>query len=55
MWNGNTGEFLSSFMGHERPLTAGRFTPDGSKIITISEDTSLRIWKPMTGELLNKI
>jgi len=29
MWNGNNGEFMASMIGHERPVTDGKFTMDG--------------------------
>ncbi|SAM04289.1 hypothetical protein [Absidia glauca] len=41
-----TGKFMNIFNGHAGPVTAGRFTPDGKKIVSVSEDTSMIIWDP---------
>lgn len=30
MWNGNSGENLAVFTGHEKPVNQVNFTPDGS-------------------------
>lgn len=51
MWNVNKGgEVMASFFGHEEKLTCGGFSPDGRVLITGSEDKSIRVWKPSTGE-----
>lgn len=46
---------MASFNGHEQPITCGGFTPDGNMVITGSEDGTVRIWKPKTGELHKKL
>ena len=38
------------FAGHAGPVTCGGFTPDGKAIVTASEDSSLRLWNPRSGE-----
>lgn len=43
-----SGKFMNIFNGHAAAVTAGRFTPDGKKIVTVSEDTSLVVWDPKT-------
>jgi WD40 repeat protein len=43
-----TGKFMNIFNGHAGPVTAGQFTPDGKKIVSVSEDTSMIIWDPKT-------
>ncbi|ORZ22225.1 WD40-repeat-containing domain protein [Absidia repens] len=48
MWAMPTGKFMNIFNGHAGPVTAGRFTPDGKKIVSVSEDTSMIIWDPKT-------
>ncbi|EGR31921.1 hypothetical protein IMG5_099490 [Ichthyophthirius multifiliis] len=55
MWNAISGQYMSTFTGHQQPLTCGQFSPDGNLILTASEDASVRIWKPKTGELIKKI
>lgn len=39
---------MNIFNGHAGPVTAGRFTPDGKKIVSTSEDTSFIVWDPKT-------
>lgn len=41
-----SGKFMNIFNGHAAPVNAGRFTPDGKRIVSVSEDTSLIIWDP---------
>ncbi|CEG74565.1 hypothetical protein RMATCC62417_09753 [Rhizopus microsporus] len=48
MWAMPTGKFMNIFNGHAGPVTAGRFTPDGKKIVSTSEDTSFIVWDPKT-------
>lgn len=39
---------MNVFNGHSGPVTSGMFTPDGKKIVTVSEDCSLIVWDPKT-------
>lgn len=55
MWNGNNGQYMNIFQGHSAPVTGGKFTPEGHYIISISEDKSLRVWNPKSGENIHKI
>ncbi|KAI8079803.1 WD40-repeat-containing domain protein [Halteromyces radiatus] len=48
MWAMPSGKFMNIFNGHAAPVTAGRFTPDGKRIVSVSEDTSMIIWDPKT-------
>ena len=41
-------------VGHSGKVFNVLYTPDGSRIISVSEDKSIRIWDAKTGELLNK-
>ncbi len=41
-------------MGHSAKVQNLNFTPDGSKIISISEDKTIRVWNAGTGEMLKK-
>jgi WD40 repeat protein len=41
-------------MGHSAKIHNILFSPDGTKIISISEDKTVRIWNPETGEMLKK-
>lgn len=41
-------------MGHSAKIHNLVFTPDGRKLISISEDKTIRIWNPESGEMLKK-
>lgn len=55
MWNALKAKFLMAFAGHEGPVTCGAFTSDGKQVVTASQDTSLRVWNPSTGQVLVRI
>jgi len=38
------------YSGHATIVSCGGFSPDGSRIVTGSEDGTVRIWNPKTGE-----
>jgi WD40 repeat protein len=41
-------------MGHSAKVQNLNFTPDGQKIISVSEDKTIRLWNANTGEMLKK-
>jgi WD40 repeat protein len=41
-------------MGHSAKIHNLLFTPDGHKLISVSEDKTIRIWNPDSGEMLKK-
>lgn len=45
---------LINSMGHSAKIENLVFTPDGDKIISISEDKTARVWNFSTGEMLKK-
>ncbi|GAA5826715.1 hypothetical protein JCM11251_002866 [Rhodosporidiobolus azoricus] len=50
VWNLPKGDTMHVLAGHTAPVTAGRFTPDGKKILTASEDSMLILWDPRSGQ-----
>lgn len=55
MWDASpkgNGAVLNVFGGHGNAVNAAKFTPDGTKIVTVGEDASLRVWGPKTGKQL---
>lgn len=46
---------MNVFNGHSGPVTSGMFTPDGKKIVTVSEDASLIVWDPKTASAVHRI
>ncbi|CAG8716511.1 8588_t:CDS:2, partial [Dentiscutata erythropus] len=55
MWQIPSGNCMNVFSGHAGPVTAGQFTPDGKKIVSGSEDSSLILWDPKTAAASLKI
>ncbi|MBA0558602.1 hypothetical protein Golob_015614 [Gossypium lobatum] len=55
MWNADNGSCLNVFSGHGASVTCGDFTPDGKTICTGSEDATLRIWNPRSGESIHVV
>ena len=41
-------------MGHTGKVHGLTFTPDGQKLVSVSEDKTIRVWSVATGELLHK-
>jgi len=54
IWDASTGKALLVIAGHTGPVTHGDWSPDGSRVATISTDDTMRIWDAKSGaELLN--
>lgn len=54
MWNAAKGRFMMAFAGHEDAVTCGAFSADGKVVVTASNDSSLRIWNPSSGETITR-
>lgn len=50
-----SGKIMNVFAGHSAPVAAGRFTPDGKKIVTGAEDSTLIVWDPKSASALSRI
>ena len=50
LWDASTGKLIRTIEGHNRPVTAMAFSPDGSKILTGSITQELRLWDTATGK-----
>eukprot|EP00128_Syssomonas_multiformis_P018394 Colp12_sorted_trinity150504_noHs@2560 len=55
MWTVPTGSVMNVFAAHTAPVTAGKFTPDGKSVVTVSEDLSLILWDPKTAAPVMKL
>lgn len=51
----NTGECLCTFVGHERAVGTGRFSKDGSLVLTASADGTAKIWDVRSGNCLRTL
>ncbi len=47
-----TGTLVRKFEGHTTDVLALTFTPDGKRIVSGGEDTTVRVWDIATGEIL---
>ncbi|HPO09017.1 MAG TPA: WD40 repeat domain-containing protein, partial [bacterium] len=52
LWDADTGEFLRSFPGHGGTVYSVAFSPDGSKLLTGSNDRTAKLWDMETGALI---
>lgn len=49
LWNVLTGEALTPPLKHDNSVASGRFSPDGTRILTTSDDDTARLWDASTG------
>jgi WD40 repeat protein len=54
LWNIETGEMLTEFKGHTRPVKGLAFLPDGT-FVSVGDDAALRVWDVQTGHNLRTI
>jgi len=47
-----TGKELFTLFGHTKPVRSTAYSPDGSRIITTSDDQTARVWDARTGQQL---
>ena len=51
--DGETGESVLSFQGHDGDVNDVAFSPDGSRLASTGDDGTLKVWDPSTGRLLS--
>ncbi|HEX9793036.1 MAG TPA: serine/threonine-protein kinase [Planctomycetota bacterium] len=53
LWDSVTGELRRSYAGHDGPVTAAVFLPDGQRVLSLGglDSRSLQIWGANTGNL----
>jgi WD40 repeat protein/DNA-binding SARP family transcriptional activator/class 3 adenylate cyclase len=53
--DGETGESVLSFQGHDGDVNDVAFSPDGSRLASTGDDGKLKVWDPSTGRLLSSL
>jgi hypothetical protein len=52
LWDAATGTLIRTFEGHTSPVVSVAFSPDGTRLLSGSEDSTLGIWNPTTPQPL---
>lgn len=50
LWNLESGELVSEFLGHSGKVTSVDFSPDGNSVITAGLGATVRVWDLETGD-----
>jgi hypothetical protein len=52
VWDATTGQIIAGpFTGHTSYVTSVAFSPDGERIVSGSEDQTIRVWDATTGHV----
>jgi eukaryotic-like serine/threonine-protein kinase len=50
VWDATTGRAIGALRGHEGPVTALAYSPDGKRLASGSADKTIRLWEPSSGK-----
>ena len=50
LWDGRTGQAVGVPLEHADTVRSTAFSPDGTRVVTASDDTTARIWDTTTGQ-----
>ncbi|MGQ0602687.1 MAG: nSTAND1 domain-containing NTPase, partial [Anaerolineales bacterium] len=50
VWDAATGKLLLTISGHTQRVNGVAFSPDGTRLVTVSDDGTARIWDAVTGQ-----
>jgi WD40 repeat protein len=52
LWNTNTCQYICSFDGHKKEIMTACFHPDGTKVLSGSQDETVKLWDIATGNCI---
>jgi len=55
VWDAATGASLAELKGHTSVVNSAAFSPDGTRIVTASDDQTARVWDAATGASLAEL
>ena len=54
-WSPENGERLHGFRGHVSRINSAVFSPEGAKLLTVSDDRTARVWDTATGKEIDRL
>jgi WD40 repeat protein len=51
VWDAHTGQEVHTLKGHTEPVTSVAFSPDGQRLVSASQDNTIKLWDAQTGQL----
>lgn len=55
VWDLRTGQAITRPLRHDREIWTARFSSDGQRVVTASDDKTARVWHASTGQLLAEL
>ena len=55
IWDARSGEILTELVGHRDEVLDWRFSPDGKRVLTTSDDETVRLWEVESGRELIRL
>lgn len=55
LWDTQSGSWLRTLTGHQRPVDTVAFAPDGKTLASGSRDRTVKLWDTRTGELIRTL